>query len=81
MRLGLLAVGLSLGLALANVADAQPAISVAETPAPVEATPVESSSRRPIALGLIAALFLVMGALAVVNDKYHDHGKPKSRRH
>jgi hypothetical protein len=83
MRLGLLAVGFSLGLALASVAEAQPAVTTAETtqmPAPVGTATDNAPSRRPIALGLIAALFLVMGAVAVVNDKFHDRGKPKSRR-
>lgn len=53
------------------------ALALTATASPALAADIGSSSAgRPILLGLLAGLFLVMGAL--VGDKHHH--KPKSRR-
>lgn len=57
-----------------------PAASGATAPA-TEGTPGvtgHGTVRRPVVLGLIAALFLFGGAVVGANDKHHP--KPKSRR-
>jgi hypothetical protein len=54
------------------------ALALTATASPALAADIGSGSAgRPILLGLLAALFLVMGA--IVGDK-HAHHKPKSRR-
>jgi hypothetical protein len=60
-------------LALALSATASPALAQSAAEAGGR------SAGRPILLGLVAALFLVMGALVGAADKHHG-GKPKSRR-
>lgn len=85
--LGTLAVAvlLSAAPAAADVPppDPPPSIEPAAAPTAPNAPPVTVSSltgvRRPVFLGLVAALFLMMGALVGANDKHHGN-KPASRR-